>query len=347
MKIKFKSAGLLGLFLVLAWTIQPVNAATPLKKMGGNPFYKAKGLKAETVFPTLTRLKGDVQRGFAKAGAPELYEPFMEQLKTAKPESVTIRPGETFQWMLYKKKGKVSVSKDLVWAGKAPFEAYRLVVRYGDRDHVFIMPKICLNISLKEVTEVPKVAAPPPPAPPLKEEPKVTAPPKQEVATPPAPIPAPPVSPPAAPTPPVTEKPKVEARKGFLVGDLGALMRFDVSAFGVLRAGYRYKFAEQFAVTGLVGFAPLIDGDNDYPAFLADALITYHPYKNFYLGAGVGLWATSEYSKGDLILELGFPITAEPKGPNFEFFIEGRSAFDQFNEFGIYGRVGGGLRVLF
>ena len=95
------------------------------------------------------------------------------------------------------------------------------------------------------------------------------------------------------------------------------------------------------------GFAGLIEGDNDYPAFLADAIFTYHPAKRFYLGAGVGLWATSKDSKGDLILEIGFPITAEPKGPNFEFYLEGRSAFDQFGDWPKYGRVGGGLRMLF
>ena len=57
-KLKFKLAGLMGLFLVLAWSIQPLNAATQLKKMGGNPFHKAKGLKAETVYPTLPACKG-------------------------------------------------------------------------------------------------------------------------------------------------------------------------------------------------------------------------------------------------------------------------------------------------
>ena len=321
-----------------------MDAATQLKKMGGNPFYKAKGLKAERVYPMLTRLKADVKRGFAKAGAAELYEPFMEQLKTAKLEPVDIRPGEALKWMIYKKKGKVAVSRDLVWSGKAPFQAYRMVVRHNDRDYEFIMPKACLNISLKEVTEVPKVMAPPPPP---KEEPKVAPPPKEPEAAPPVAA-----APPPAPVPPPArrrtgEEPKAAAKKGFIVADIGPLFRFDVSAFAMGRIGYRYKFTDQFALTGLVGFAALIDGDDDHPAFLADAIFTYHPAKWIYLGAGVGLWASSEDSKGDLILEIGFPITDSSKGPNFEFFVEGRSAFDQFDEFGKYGRVGGGLRILF
>jgi hypothetical protein len=339
MKIKGILAGLIVCFLGLAWSIPSVEAAGQLKKLGRHPFYKARDLKAEGVLPILTRLKSDVKLGFAKAGAAELYEPFMEQLKTAKLEPVDIRPGEGLKWMIYKKKGKVAVSRDLVWAGKAPFQAYRMVVRYNERDYEFIIPKICLNISLKEVTEVPKVMAPPPPP---KEEPKVTSPPKEPETVPPVAV-----APPPAPPEPAPEKPKAEAKKGFFVGDIGPLFRFDVSVFGLVRLGYRYKFTDQFALTGLVGFAPLIDGKNDDPAFLADAIFTYHPAKWIYLGAGAGLWASNEDSKGDLILEIGFPITDSPKGPNFEFFVEGRSAFDQFGDWPKYGRVGGGLRILF
>ena len=356
MKIKGILAGSIGLFLGLAWSIQSVDAAGQLKKLGGHPFYKAGAPQAEGVLPILTRLKADVKRGFAKAGAAELSEPFMEQLKTAKLEPVNIRPGEALKWMIYKKKGKVAVSKDLVWSGKAPFQAYRMVVRYNDREYEFIMPKVCLNISLKEVTEVPKVMAPPPPSP--KEEPKAAPPPKEpeakipETVSPtPAPVPTPTPTPTPTPAPapvvPESGEPKAAAKKGFIVADIGPLFRFDVSVFAMGRLGYRYKFTDQLALTGLVGFAALIDGDNDNPAFLADAIFTYHPSKRIYLGAGVGLWASSEDSKGDLILEIGFPLTDSSKGPNFELFVEGRSAFDQMDEFGKYGRVGGGLRVLF
>jgi hypothetical protein len=348
MKIKGILAVLVGLSLGLAWTIPSADAATKLKKLGGHPFYKAGAPKAEGVLPILTRLKTDVKLGFAKAGASELYEPFMEQLKTATLEPVKIQPGEALKWMIYKRKGKVAVSKDLVWSGKAPFQAYRMLVRQSDRDYEFIIPKICLNISLKEVTEVPKAMAPPP-AP--KEEPKVASPSKEPEGAPPVaavPPPAPTPSPGPATPEPAADKPKAEAKKGSFVVDVGVLARFDVSAYGLLRAGYRYKFTDQFALTGLLGFAPLIDGDNaDNPAFLADVLFTYHPAKIIYLGAGVGLWSTSKDSKGDLILEVGFPISAEPKGPNFELFMEGRSAFDQFSDWTKYGRVGGGLRILF
>lgn len=366
MRFKGTAVALLGFVLFLFAGLPSPEAATPLKKLGKAPFYKAKSLKADDLYPLLVRLRKDVGQGFTQAGATELFEPFLEQLKKEKPEAVSVQPGQTVQWMMYKKKGRVRVTRDRVWAGKAPFEAYRVVVRYKDADYDFIVPKICLNISLKEVTAAPKPTAPPPPAvppaakpeepkalPPAAKEPPVTtpAPPAKE---PPVPTLAPPAKEPekppvtTAPPPPAKEtEPKVSAQKGFFVGDVGMLARFDVSAFGLLRVGYRYKFHEQFALTGLVGAAPLLDGDNDESAFLADAILTYYPVSNFFMGAGVGLWAGSSNSKADLILEIGIPINQAPESLNFELFLEGRSAFDQMGDWTKYGRLGGGLRILF
>ncbi|MCU0580273.1 MAG: hypothetical protein MUF69_12145 [Desulfobacterota bacterium] len=364
MKFKGTAVALLGfvLFLFAGWP--PLQAATPLEQLGHAPFYRAKSLKAHDVYPLLVRFKKDVALGFAQAGAADLYEPFMEQLKKQKPEAVSVQPGQNLQWMMYKKKGQVRVTRDRVWAGRAPFEAYRTVVRYQDVDYDFIVPKICLNIALKEVTAVPRPAAPPAakeppattPAPPAQEpgKPPVTTAPPPPAKEPPATTPAPPAQEPGkppvttAPPPPAKEtEPKVSARKGFFVGDVGMLGRFDVSAFGLLRVGYRYKFQEKFAVTGLVGAAPLLDGDNDESAFLADAILTYYPVSNFFMGAGVGLWAGSSNSKADLILEIGIPINQAPESLNFELFMEGRSAFDQMGDWTKYGRWGGGLRILF
>lgn len=346
MRIKGTVVALIGFFLFLAAGLLPAEASTPLKKLGKAPFYKAKNLKADDVYPLVVRFKKDVANGFTQAGATELFEPFMEQLKKQKPEAVSVQPGQTLQWMMYKKKGKVRVTRDRVWAGKAPFEAYRIVVPYKDANYDFIVPKICLNISLKEVSAAPKPATPPPPAPPAAkpEEPKPLPPAKE--------TPAPPVQEPKAPpvttAPPAKEpEPKVAAQKGFFVGDVGMLTRLDPSVFGLLRAGYRYKFADKFAVTGLLGGALLIDGDNDESAFLADALLTYYPVSNFFMGAGVGLWAGSSNSKADLILEIGIPINQAPQSLNFELFLEGRSAFDQMSDWTKYGRWGWGLRVLF
>lgn len=363
MRIKGTALTLFCFFLFLFMGLPSLEAASPLKRLGKSPFYRAKNVKAENLVPLLVRLKKDVVQGFTEAGAVDLYEPFMEQLNRQKPETVKIEPGQTIQWMMYKKKGKVRLTRDRVWAGKGPFEAYQVTVRHQNADYNFIVPKICLNISLTKVTPVPKPTAPPPPAKPEEPQTPPPAPPaKEPPAAPPAPpVKEPPAAPPAPPAkepekPPVTvvpppaakePAPKISDRKGFFVGDVGMLGRFDVSAFGLLRVGYRYTFHEQLALTGLLGAAPLLDGENDYPAFLADAILTYYPVNYFFMGAGVGLWASSQDSKADLILEIGIPIRQAPESLNFELFMEGRSAFDQMGDWTKYGRLGWGLRVLF
>jgi len=350
MKTKKIVFALIGFSLFLTWGIQPLEAGTPIKKLGTAPFFKAKALKADQVLPILTRLKKDVRLGFSQAGADALYEPFMKQLQAQKPETVSIQPGQTLQWMIYKKKGKVRITKDRIWAGKAPFEAYRVVVRHNDHDYDFILPKICLNISLKEVVKVPALTMAPKPS----EAPKTVAPSAPTVSQAP-PVKEPETKTPAAAAPsavtPVParepEKPKAEAKKGSFVVDIGLMARIDPSSFGLARLGYRYNFTDQLALTGLVGAALLFDGEDDHPAFLADLLFTYYPVTKFFLGAGVGLWSSSQDSKADLILEIGLPLTNSHRGPNFELFLEGRSAFDQMGDYDKYGRAALGLRILF
>jgi hypothetical protein len=354
MRIKTMPWGLMGVALLFAWQIQPLEAATPLKKLGTAPFFKAKDLKADEVYTILKRVEKDVKAGFSLAGADALFEPFMKQIQNRAPEAVNIQPGQSLQWMMYKKKGKVLVTRDRVWAGQNPFEAYRVLVQHNNQDYEFILPKICLNISLKKVTPVPAVTTAPTPKPaettrpgtppPSAETSKTAHPAKEPETKTAAPVASVPIAPPSAKD---SEKTKGEARKGFFVGDLGPLFRFDVSLFAQARAGYRYKFTEQMALTGLVGGAFLIKGDDDHPAFLADLIFSYFPVRQMFLEAGVGLWASSQDAKADLILGFGFPLETNSKNFNLEFYVEGRSAFDQMGDWSKYGRAGGGLRILF
>ena len=124
------------IFLVLVLSflfgIHPLYASTQLKRLGANPFLKVEALQAEAIYPIIMKNKEDARLGFIKAGAVNLFHPFMEQLKTAKIDAVQVPPGETFMWMIFKKKKKVFVLNDVEWAGKAPFEGYRLVIEHNN-----------------------------------------------------------------------------------------------------------------------------------------------------------------------------------------------------------------------
>ena len=159
--------------------------------------------------PQVKKNERDLRTGFQKAGVGDVFDPFMDQLKASPPQAVQIQPGETLEWMLFKKKKLVGVAKDVVWAGKKPFKAFRTVVQYQDKNYEFIIPAICLNVALKSITDVPKPPPPPPPPP------KVEAP-----APPPPPPPMAKEEKVAPPPPPPAEPAKVEEpKKGWIVLD--------------------------------------------------------------------------------------------------------------------------------
>lgn len=317
---------LFALALCLIFGINSAYAAQKLKRLGRNPFYKTgKTVTAEDISSIIFEYAKDVKTGFIKAGAISLYSPFMEQLKPSALEKVSIQPGETLMWMIYKKGKRIKVVNDIEWAGKNPFTAYRYVVEYNDSAYEFIIPEICVNISLKGITIMPQ-----------REEPVAAV-----VA--PTPTPAP------TPAPKAVQAPPPPPKKGFFVGDVG-LLRMDPppETFHLpLRAGYLYKLSENLAVVGLIGGAPLLSGCGDRPAFLGDAILALYPVSRFFIGAGAGWWHTSEDTKADAVLKTGFHLTDNANAPNFVLYLEGRSAFDEFDQLSEYGRFGGGIQLHF
>ena len=332
------------LFLTIGIFPLYVEGAQKIKRLGVTPVCTIKNLQADKVYAAVKKNERDLRTGFRKAGVADLFDPFMDQLRTSKPETVQVQPGESMEWMLFKKKKLVGVAKDVVWAGKKPFKAFRTVVRYQDKNYEFILPAICLNVALKSITDIPK---PPPPPPP---------PPKVEAPAPPPPPPpkaeeakvAPPPPPPPPPEPDKVEEPK----KGFIVADIGPILRTDPSTFGMIRVGYMYRFADRLALTGLVGYSHLLYDYNaplkDYSAFSADVLFSFYPVKNrFFIAVGAGAWINEKKTTFDAIGEVGFHFTPLTKGLNLAVFLEGRAAFSQDKELPPSERIGAGLRFLF
>jgi len=338
---------ILTLLLGLTFGFLPlqVQAETKIFKLGTHPFYKTKNLQPEKVYPLVKKLEKNIKIGFKKAGAEDLFNPYMDQIKSAQLEEVQIQPGETLQWMLYKKKNKVRVSQNIIWSGEKPFKAYRFVFQHNDKNYEFIFPAACLNISLKGISDIPKQVAPPP-LPPRAEAPVASPPPplkteEQKEATAPA-----------ATAPPALAPTAVEApKKGFFVVDTGPLLRLDPSIFGLIRAGYMYKFTDVTALTGLVGSALLLQDHTvnnvDQSAFLADVTLSIFPVKRFFVGLGAGLWSTSKGTKVDGIFNTGIYLTDFPKQPNIAVFLEARTAFGPPDNSLAYERIVVGLRMFF
>jgi len=134
-------------------------AASTLKRVGVNPFYRPP-LTSEADLRALVKSRTtQIRTGFAKAGYPNLYRDFSEQFPGATIDSIKVSPGETFKWMLFRKKGSgpVIVTKDVTWGGVGPLDAYRFYIDSKDKRYEFAVLNACGNFSLKKITEKEKI----------------------------------------------------------------------------------------------------------------------------------------------------------------------------------------------
>jgi len=156
MKTKRIMLALLAIGLILT-TVQAYAAPTKLKTMGRYTFARVKGkIPTPEVMKMLAdRYAVDIKTGFEMAGYGELYLPFLDQLKTGAYSDTTLAVGDTVIWMLFRNHGKVKVTKEIIWDGKAPLEVYAIDVTKDYKIYHFIMPKPCGNIGLKGISDAP------------------------------------------------------------------------------------------------------------------------------------------------------------------------------------------------
>jgi hypothetical protein len=132
-------------------------AASTFKRVSANPFYRPP-LASEADLGTLVKTQDtQIRTGFAKAGYRNLYMAFSEQFPSAAIDSIKVSPGETFKWMLFKKKGTgpVIVTKDVTWKGAGPLDAYRFYIGMKGKRYEFVVLHACGNLALRNVTKTP------------------------------------------------------------------------------------------------------------------------------------------------------------------------------------------------
>jgi PKD domain len=164
---------------LLFFLVAPAYAVHSLKVMGRNPFVKPPLESIEDLREMVRDRQIDLETGFAKVGQPELFETFIHQFPTVEIDTVDFQPGETLQWMLYRKNDEVRVLKDVIWDGAESFPAYQFHIDHDNQRYLFVVPLICGNLSLQYVTDIPPPPKaeiqPPPPAPPPNQAPQCQA----------------------------------------------------------------------------------------------------------------------------------------------------------------------------
>jgi len=133
-------------------------------RMGANTFAQVRGdiPTAEVMKTVAKKYAGDIKIGFDQVGMGPLYLPFMDRLNAGDFTPKTVAVGDRFLWMLFRTGGKVKAWEDVVWAGKAPFEAFAITVQQDTKFYEFVIPKPCGNIALARTwEEAPKIVIPP------------------------------------------------------------------------------------------------------------------------------------------------------------------------------------------
>ena len=149
------------IFGLIALTMNTYAEVTKLKSIGRYTFARVKGnIPTQEVMKTVAdRYAADIKLGFDMAGYGDLYLPFLDQLKGATFTDTIWAVGDRAMWMLFRNQGKVKVTKEIEWAGKAPLEVFAVDVTKDYKICHFIIPKPCGNIALRNIEDVP-----PPPA---------------------------------------------------------------------------------------------------------------------------------------------------------------------------------------
>ncbi len=132
-------------------------------RMGANTFAQVKGdiPTAEVMKTVAKKYAGDIKMGFDQVGMGPLYLPFMDRLNEGVFTPKTVAVGDRFLWMLFRTGGKVKAWEDVVWAGKAPFEAFAITVQQDTKFYEFVIPRPCGNIALARTwEEAPKIVIP-------------------------------------------------------------------------------------------------------------------------------------------------------------------------------------------
>jgi len=144
--------------LVIFCFILTVPAVEKVSRLGQHPFYKDKDIQPGDLKVIAVDKAGDVKMGFEEAGNGELVFAFLDQIQKADVQTTELKPGDTLEWMLFKKGRKVEVKKDVVFEGKKPVAAYTFIIFRDGKTYEFIVPRICGNISLKNSQEIPAPA---------------------------------------------------------------------------------------------------------------------------------------------------------------------------------------------
>ncbi len=160
------SRGMLrGVFcMALAVLVAQSMIATPAQAQGGEytDIYVL-GQRATTFSPhqptnleelkdLFDRYEADLRVVLEKGGWGGNPDDFFKTLRAAEEGDGTVtrrqvQPGESLQWMAYRKNGEPQVIRNPRWSAKKPFDAWQIKVISDGVEYTFVVPQSCMNLA--------------------------------------------------------------------------------------------------------------------------------------------------------------------------------------------------------
>ena len=316
-------------------------AAFQLKRLGTRHAFYQPDLKTQADVQKMLQLNRDaIQQVLTKVGWRGSLDDLMHAAETGSIGEATIAPGANIPFMAMRRNRQTpDVMRDVVYAGKAPFEVYYVDFESAGTGWRFYAPKICSNFWLEE-RPIEKPAPPPPP----------------EAPTPPAPAPEPTPAPPAVTPPPPTVPAAEEPGLFFIAGLVGKQRRLEGSELFqrgkcIALLGVKGGILPRFGSSGEAELSfgakfelnndkddPLIDRHSkDVAVFIDTAL--HARFSNGFVGAGLSFWDLNDDLLRTVALLVQFGV-----GDRVGLLVEGRLPFKDIDGQNNY-QFWGGIRI--
>jgi hypothetical protein len=316
-------------------------AAFQLKRLGTRHAFYQPDLKSQADVQKMLEVNRDaIQQVLTKIGWRGSLDDLMNAAKTGTIGETTIAPGAEIPFMAMRRNRRTpDVMRDVVYAGKAPFDVYYVDFESGGTGWRFYAPKICSNFWLEE-RPIEKPAPPPPP----------------EAPPPPAPAPEPTPAPPAVTPPPPTVPAAEEPGMFFVAGLLGKQRRLEGELFqqGDCDAllGFKGGILPRFGSSGEAELSVgvkfelsddddedvLIDRHGKHTAVFIDAAL-HARFSNGFVGGGI-----SFFDLNDSLLRTAALLVQFGVGDRVGLLVEGRLPFKDIDAQNNY-QFWGGIRI--
>jgi outer membrane protein W len=96
----------------------------------------------------IRKYEADLRTAFAGSDWAGDVDAFFQAIAEGRAQKTSIPRGERIEWMAFRGKEGPTVMSDLEWAGQRPIDAWEVEVVSGTERARFMIPVICLNVSL-------------------------------------------------------------------------------------------------------------------------------------------------------------------------------------------------------